>query len=469
MTNAHASSAFVYARYSTDQQNQTSIDDQTRVCKKKAALLGLNVIAVRADEAISGSLPVAARPGGKALLEDALAGKFSVLLLEGLDRLSRDLVEQETIVRRLEHRGIRIIGVSDGYDSETDGSSRQLMRGVRGLINETYITDLSSKTRRGMAGQIARGFHVAGPSYGYRSQVAATNGKGEPIGYKLEIVPEEAAIVRRIYDEFGKGLSCQKIAHGLNDDFIKGPRSGTWGVSVLYGSPRKGSGILNNEIYVGKVIWNRSHWVKDPDTHKRVRLDRPKSEWVIEEKPDLRIVSDEQWAKVRERIGGLENRGKGTGTKVTPRRKNTLLGGLIKCGKCGGAVIAVDAHSYGCANAKNHGPTVCAGVRAPRAELERKIIACLRDELVSHANVAEITSEAHDIVRKYIKDMESDRKRRARRLTTASRRASRSTARRPSRSRSVTTALRLFRYRGKPSSWRSTERRSWQLAMKPGT
>ena len=59
------------------------------------------------------STPVALRPGGKALLADALAGRFDVLILEGLDRLSRELGEAETMVKRLEHRGIRIVGTAD--------------------------------------------------------------------------------------------------------------------------------------------------------------------------------------------------------------------------------------------------------------------------------------------------------------------------------------------------------------------
>lgn len=74
-----------------------------------------------------------------------MARRFDVLLVESLDRLSRNLVEQETVIRRLEHRGIRIIGVSDGYDSAS-GTGRKLLRGVRGLISET--TSMTCAPRR---------------------------------------------------------------------------------------------------------------------------------------------------------------------------------------------------------------------------------------------------------------------------------------------------------------------------------
>jgi DNA invertase Pin-like site-specific DNA recombinase len=88
-----------------------------------------------------------------------------VLIVESLDRLSRDQVEQERIVRRLEHRGIIILGVADGYDSRMGG--RKIMRGVRGLINELYLDDLRYKTHRGQSGQVGRGYIAGGKSYGY--------------------------------------------------------------------------------------------------------------------------------------------------------------------------------------------------------------------------------------------------------------------------------------------------------------
>jgi DNA invertase Pin-like site-specific DNA recombinase len=161
--------AVIYVRFSTDRQAETSIEDQARICRACAEALQLDVAQIFADQAISGSTPVGQRPGGRKLLEAAIAGRFSVLLLEGLDRLSRDQVEQERIVRRLEHRGVRIVGVSDGYDSAA--GARKLIRGMRGLVNEIYLDDLRTKTHRGLAGQVRRGFHAGGLSYGYRSVV----------------------------------------------------------------------------------------------------------------------------------------------------------------------------------------------------------------------------------------------------------------------------------------------------------
>jgi hypothetical protein len=98
--------AVLYARYSTDKQRETSIDDQLRAAHTRAEREGWEIVGTHADEGVSGSTPVALRPGGKALLAGALAGRFDVLILEGLDRLSRELGEAESMVKRLEHRAI---------------------------------------------------------------------------------------------------------------------------------------------------------------------------------------------------------------------------------------------------------------------------------------------------------------------------------------------------------------------------
>ena len=270
----------IYVRFSSDRQRETSLEDQERVCQAYAHSRGwVPAHCTYSDEGISGATPVSQRPGGARLITDALAERFSVLIVEGLDRLSRDQVEQERLVRRLEHRGIRIVGVADGYDSESAG--RKIHRTMRGLINEIYLDDLRHKTHRGLAGQLARGGHAGGLSYGYRSVAA-----GEI--HKLEIVPEQAEHVRWMFERYAAGWSCQQLASELNKRGIPSGRGGTWAVSALYGSPAKGSGLLCNELYIGRQIWNRSQWIKDPDTGKRKRINRPTDEWILEERPELR-------------------------------------------------------------------------------------------------------------------------------------------------------------------------------------
>jgi site-specific DNA recombinase len=377
--------AVIYARYSTDRQRETSIEDQARVCRTRAEALHLPVVAVHADDGISGSTPVASRRGGKALLADVLASRFQVLLLEGLDRLSRDQVEQETIIRRLEHRGIRIVGCSDGYDSAAAG--RKLHRGMRGLINEIYLDDLRDKVHRGLAGQVERGFHAGGISFGYRSV-------GDERGHRLEIDAEAAKWVRWIFTHYAEGWSCQRLAAELNKQHVRSPRGTTWAVSALYGSPAKGSGVLNNELYIGRYIWNRSQWVKEPDTGKRQRMVRPRQEWCIVERPELRILSDELWSAARARMDKPRALGGGKGKGAAPR---TLFGGLLRCGRCGGAIIAVDERSYGCAACKDRGRSVCSGIRARRSDVDDRLLGVVKEELLAPDAIVEVEHLVREI------------------------------------------------------------------------
>lgn len=373
--------AALYARFSTDRQRETSIDDQLRGARDRAAREGWQIVAEHSDHGISGSVPVALRPGGKALLADALAARWHVLVVEGLDRLSREIGEAETITKRLEHRGIRIVGTADGYDSDARG--RKVMRIARGLVNELYLDDLREKTHRGLAGQFDRGYHVGGVCYGYRSQATA-DGRGR----ELVVDQQQAPVVRRIFTEFADGHSARGIVHRLNAEGIASPRGGTWAVSALVGDSRRGAGLLNSEVYIGKLVWNRRQWLKDPETGARRYVDRPREEWQVREAPHLRIVDEPLWHAVRTRQRSGPPRGTRTGAGAPLR---TLFAGLLRCHQCGGPMVAIDARRYGCNVHTDRGQTVCTNASAyQRKAVDAALLTVVRDELLSPAALADL-------------------------------------------------------------------------------
>lgn len=397
--------AAIYARFSTDHQREASVEDQTRLCRVRAEREGWSITCVHADHGVSGSTPVSARAGGTALLADALADRFDVLLLEGLDRLSRDLVEQERIVRRLEHVGIRIVGISDGYDSQSQ--ARKLHRGMRGLINEIYLDDLRAKVHRGLDGQFARGFFAGGLSYGYKSITAGDD------GHRLKIDETQAAVVRDIFEQYAAGRGCRAIARELNRRGVPSPRGSTWAVSAIYGNCVKGCGILNNDLYRGEYIWNRSEWVKDPDTGKRKRRERPAHEWRRREIPELRIISEDLWQSVKRRqeTKRISGGGRGRGRPVS-----TLLGGLITCGICGAPVIAVDARRYGCSHSHDRGREVCRGVYAARQATERTVLSIIVDDMLAPAALAALQADVRAVQREQLESASAGQKARRARL-----------------------------------------------------
>lgn len=375
--------AAIYARYSTDMQDRTSIEDQARGAQRWADQHGETVVAVYSDEELSGSVPVAMRAGGKSMLDAARANQFDTLIIEDQSRLARDFLDAERTVRILEQMGIRIIMVSDGYDSRNLG--REMQRGFKALMNQQYLRDLAAKTHRGLEGQLARGYSAGGKSYGYTT-VPDLDANGEARGHWVKIDAVQAEIVREIFQRCADGQSSRTIADALNTRRVPSPRGGTWAVSALYGSVERGLGILNNELYIGRLVWNKLVWHKNYDTGKRFWRPRPKSEWQVRDRPDLRIIKQPLWLAVRARLAKPRAEGGAKGSGPPPK---TLFGGLLRCGHCGGSVIAVSSHQYGCAARKDRGLSVCQGVAVSRTELDKQLSSQVRALLSDPSAIAE--------------------------------------------------------------------------------
>ena len=114
-------------------------------------------------------------------------------------------------------------------------------------MNALYLHDLADKTRRGLRGRVEAGKSGGGVSYGYR---VVRVPEGQPRGER-EIHPEEAAIVQRIFRAFVAGVSPKAIGKALNAEGILGPTGAAWSPSTIHGHASRGTGILNNELYVG--------------------------------------------------------------------------------------------------------------------------------------------------------------------------------------------------------------------------
>jgi site-specific DNA recombinase len=246
-----------YARYSSDQQRAASITDQQRICREFATRQGWIVVAEFADAAASGASLM--RPGFQGLMSAALAGTFDVVLAESLDRFSCDQEDTAGLFKRLSFAGVRIVTVCEG-------DIGHLHVGLKGTMNALFLKDLAEKTRRGLRGRVEAGRSGGGVSYGYRVVRVL---EGHPRGER-EIHPGEAAIVVRIFRDYAADVSPKAIAKALNCEGIRGPMGIAWSPSTIHGNPKRGTGILNNELYVGRMVWNRLRYVKDPDTGKRL-------------------------------------------------------------------------------------------------------------------------------------------------------------------------------------------------------
>lgn len=373
----------IYARFSSDLQNAASIDDQIRLCRTRAAREDWEIVGTYEDHATSGASMM--RPGIQRLQSDASARRFDIVLSEALDRLSRNQADIAQLYQTLAFAGV-------GIETVSEGTVNEMHIGLKGTMNALFLKDLATKTRRGLSGRIQKGKSAGGKAYGY-DVLRSLREDGELNRGDLAINPDQAPVVVRIFQAYLDGMSPGKIADMLNQEAIPGPRGPSWDKSTIHGNPKRGTGILNNELYIGRRVWNRQGLIKDPQNGKRQA--RPKSETELETKdvPELRIVPQDLWDAVKTRQQGRKI--KHTQTEAWERRKpRFLFSGLIKCGCCGGGFSTVSLDRFGCSNSRNKGTSVCTNrTTIARQDMEGQILTALTDHLMDPALVKAFADE----------------------------------------------------------------------------
>ena len=359
-----------YARYSSDLQSPQSIGDQERKCREYAEQQRWSILKeyAYADAELSGT--GADRPALQRLLAavQQRPRPFDILLVDDTSRLSRRQADQSHIIDLLRFAEIRFVSVSQGMDTVNDQADVLLT--VQGLFDSMYIKELKKKTHRGLEGRALAGFHTGGRCFGYRSESG-------PDGVRLVIDEAEAVIVVWIFEWSASGMSLKAIAKKLNAGQVppprprKGKKRATW-------CPTAVRAMLRNEIYIGKLIWNRTHFVKRPGTNKRVPRERPQNEWLIREHPELRIVSADLWQRVHDRQQLLKEIYKHGGAGLNKASSSPyLLTGFLKCGLCGANLVIVGGKGrlttkkdYGCSENFNRGACTN-GLRIRQDAIER--------------------------------------------------------------------------------------------------
>lgn len=328
----------IYARYSDPKQNARSPEDQIRLCRERASG---EVVGTYIDAAISGSHTVT-RQRYQDMMTDARAGKFEIIMAESLDRLTRDLEDIAALYKRLTFIGIKIVTLEEGDVTE-------MHIGFKGTMNAYFLKSLAAKTKRGQRGNIENGLSAGSLPYGYR-KIIKTNDRGDPVNGLREFHPEQADIVRRIFREYISGKSARDIAIDLNRDRIPSPRGGSWNASTIGGSKSRKSGILNNEIYIGRMTYNRQSFSKHPETGRRMPKINPEKDWITKHVPALQIINDRTWEQARRVKEGYSHL-----STTHSRRPTYPLSGLMACGCCMGSLVSKGVGRIQCSNYRERG------------------------------------------------------------------------------------------------------------------
>jgi len=326
-----------YARVSTEEQREgQTIDSQVaeldRFAREKAWL----IVDVYKDEGWSGALM--ARPALDRLRDDARKGLFQAVLINDVDRLARDVAHLGIIKRDLERQGVKVIFRKLPAESSP---TNNLMVNILGSFAEFERELIADRTRRGRRHKVEVRQEYLGSitAYGYRyipkDRAAGKDGV-------LEVAPEEAAIVRQMFEWVAAdALSARQIVHRLNDLKIP-PRKGgrRWGKSSVLR-------ILRNEMYAGVWYYNKYEGC-EPQARSEIRYrkdskssmrQRPRSEWLPLVLPEsLRIVPRDRWARVQKQLD--------LNVAFSPRNEKHpyLLKGLVQCGGCKSRYVGDPCH-----------------------------------------------------------------------------------------------------------------------------
>ncbi|MDZ4685558.1 MAG: recombinase family protein [Planctomycetaceae bacterium] len=340
-----------YSRYSSDNQNESSVSDQQRTMRESAEREG-HPTSPRyeyVDEAVSGTL--LKREGLNRLLRDAEAGLFNVLYFFNLSRLARESVISMPLLKNLVYNfGVRIISCKEGVDSDRDGW--EVMATFCNLNHEQFIRDLSDNVKKGQQGTVLARFSIGDWRFGYES-VPSPGGEmirrgGDLKPRKVYQVKEaEAHWVRQIFQWFAREeRSLGWIVKELNRQAVPRDRRATtsrWHSQVVVR-------MLRSTKYIGLWPWGERESMRNPLTGVVRAEPRPPEEcqkW-LREFPELRVIDDDTFDIARRRLDAQADQhpyarrdgGRLRGTDGSNAQRHRLF----RCGGCQSTLICGGGH-----------------------------------------------------------------------------------------------------------------------------
>lgn len=201
-------------------------------------------------------------------------------------------------------------------------------------------------------------------------------------------------MVTRIFEAFAAGRSPRDIARELNHANIPGPSGRAWRDTTIRRHTIRRTGILRNELYVGRRVWNKLRYGRHPVTGRRVSRLRPVEEWIVREVADLAIIRPELWQQVQDRLDRIRTSVRSEKIQGTEfwkaRRPRHLLTGLIHCHECDRAMSAA-GKDYLAGSAARTGAGCSNRRGARRDRIESAVLDGLKNRLMAPELVEEFS------------------------------------------------------------------------------
>lgn len=369
--------AAIYARFSSDNQKETSIDDQVRECRAFAKRSGLKIVGVYDDHAMTGRNDN--RPGLQRLIQDSAGKLFDIVLVWKLDRIGRNRTEMAMNRYRLKKNGVKITSITENIPETPEGI---ILESVLEGMAEYYSENLSVNVSRGLRGVALQCHHTGGrPLLGYKVNPDKS--------YAID--ETTAPTVRRIFQMYADGASFGQIIDAMNAD---GRRTGTgksFGKNSLHD-------LLRNERYAGVFTYNK--------TPRRVNGSRnahgqKAGEDIIRIEGGIPAIIDKPlWERVQRKMD--------TNRKAPAQNKaklDYLLSGKIYCGHCGSAMVGQSTvvrgqqYAYYECNAQVRLRT-CDKKRVRKEQIENAVIDITLAQVLLPETIAYISQRVVEVLEK---------------------------------------------------------------------
>lgn len=300
-----------YCRVSTDKEDQlNSLEVQKEFFGEYTKRTGDNLVKLYADEGISGT-KIKNRKEFLRMMADAEHGLFDMVVVKDISRFARNTVDLLQNVRKLKALGIETQFLTANMTSM--GNSEFVLT-IFGALAQEESANTSKRVKFGKKMNAEKG-RVPNIVYGYDKTIGDY--------FNLEINTQEADVVRQIYRWYlHEGCGAAKIANKLNERGIKTKRNCSWSQNAV-------CRILTNELYTGKII-NGKEEVADFLTGQR--KGKEETDWIVVERPELKIIEQEDYEKAQEILHGRH-----AAFNMNRERQSNkyLFSTLIRCKECG--------------------------------------------------------------------------------------------------------------------------------------
>lgn len=377
--------AAIYARFSSDNQNPRSCEDQIAFVTPWITGQGWEVAAVYQDDAVSGREIIGRRAWQRLLRHAEQSPRpFDVVVLEALDRWGREFFSQLDGAGRLHRVGVKLADPSGGL-IDLGSLVGQIRFSIEAASSANVSQKISEHTKRGLQQRMGHVSRAGGPvPYGYIAReyfTGARDARGRQIRERvvLEVDPETAPTVARIFRlRVQDGLGWKAIARILTDEGVPSPRgSGYWHAATV-------RSMCRNPSYAGHTRVRRWEAYRDGDGRKRMRK-RGDGELIEGTHPPL--VDQETFDEA--------SRTRPSGTRKPSRGPWRPLSGIFECGTCGARMSVLDRRGYGCSS-NLHGGDCTNRVRLDPDDVQHRLRAWLSSDEGAAAAVAEVLSWAED-------------------------------------------------------------------------